>query len=49
MLKLLAERKLMLYTLEKEQLAQGQPTTSKDRDTDYGIEPILNAPGITQK
>ena len=37
----------MLLTLDKETLATGDFTSSRDRETDYKIQSVLNAPIIT--
>ena len=46
-LNLFVESKGMLFTVDKAPLAKGEFTSSRDRETDYKIQTIVNAPIIT--
>ena len=48
-LKLLVESKGMLFTIDAEPLAKGEFTSSRDRETDYKMQSVLNAEDITNE
>jgi len=48
-LKLLVESKGMLFTIDAEPLGKGEFTSSRDRETDYKMQSVLNAEYLTHE
>ena len=49
LLRLLVESKGVLFTIDAEPLAKGEFTSSRDRETDYKMQSVLNAEDRTNE